>query len=268
MLRTPVITLTTDFGLKDPFVGIMKGVVLGINPEAGIIDITHNIERQNILEAARVIAASSKYFPAGTINVAVVDPGVGGPRKPLLVVTKDHYFIGPDNGLFSMVYESTEPDFLKVIHLTEPKYFLPSTGSTFHGRDIFAPVAAWLSKGTDPDNFGVKLDEYIKLSITKPVLSGDTLTGEIVTVDNFGNTISNITVDELANLVPLDSRERFKVSSGSRQMTVLNYYEENDGGSLSAIINSFGQLELFVFRGSAADKFNLKTGDKITVTLV
>ena len=129
-------------------------------------------------------------------------------------------------------------------------------------------MAAWLSKGTDPDNFGVKLDEYTKLSITKPVLSGDTLTGEIVTVDNFGNTISNITVDELANLVPLDSRERFKVSSGSRQMTVLNYYEENDGGSLSAIINSFGQLELFVFRGSAADKFNIKTGDKITVTLV
>jgi S-adenosylmethionine hydrolase len=268
MLKLPVITLTTDFGLKDPFVGIMKGVILGINPEARIIDITHNIQRYNILEASRVIAVSSKYFPPATIHVVVVDPGVGGMRKPLLVVTGDHYFIGPDNGVFSAVYESTESDFLKVIHLTESHHFLPSIGSTFHGRDIFAPVAAWLSKGTDPDNFGIKLDEYTKLSITTPVLSEKSLSGEIDTIDNFGNAISNITVDELAKMVPLDLTERFKVNSCGRQIAVLKYYEENDGSSLSSIINSFGQLELFVFKGSAADRFNIKTGDKITVTIV
>lgn len=268
MLNTPVITLTTDFGLKDPFVGIMKGVVLGINPEVRIIDITHGIQRHNITEASRVLAVSRKYFPPSTIHVVVVDPGVGGGRKPLLVVTGDHYFIGPDNGVFSAVYDSTDPGFLKVIHLTEPHYFLPSIGSTFHGRDIFAPVAAWLSKGTDPDNFGVELDGYKKLSVAAPVLSEQSLTGEIVTVDNFGNAVSNITGDDLEILAPLASRERFNVISGSRQMAVLNYYAENDGSGPSAIINSFGHLELFVFRGSAADRFNIKTGDKITVTLI
>lgn len=268
MFESPIITLTSDFGLKDPFAGVMKGVILGINPDARIIDVTHNIQRHNIFEASQVVALSHKYFPPASFHVVVVDPGVGGERKPLLVVTENHYFIGPDNGVFSSVYENTDPHFLKVIHLTASHYFLPVIGATFHGRDIFAPVAAWMSKGINSSKFGEPIDDYVKISIPKPVFSNNVLTGEIVSIDNFGNAISNITGDKLAELAPVDNRDNFRFTFRNDQLPFVRFYAANETGGLAAIVNSFGHVELFVYQESAAEKYNIKIGDPLSVNVV
>lgn len=268
MLEPPVITLTTDFGLSDPFVGVMKGVIVGINPQATIIDITHNIERYNILEASQVISESHTYFPSGSIHVVVVDPGVGSMRRPLLVVTGDHYFIGPDNGVFSQIYENTDPHLLKVFHLTSADYFLPAVSSTFHGRDIFAPVAAWLSKGTDPAKIGAMIDDPVKITVPEPVISGSTISGEIISIDHFGNAVSNIKDSYLVKLAPPGSGKIFKVTYGGEQLNIVRCYEEHEGNSSSAIINSSGCLEIFVYQGSAAEKHNIKIGDAVSVSIV
>ncbi len=269
MLEKPVITLTTDFTLKDPFVGLMKGVILGINPDARIIDITHNISRHNIFEASQVISMSYKYFPPATIHIAVIDPGVGGTRRPIMVTTKDYYFIGPDNGIFTPIFEDTPSPLLKVIHLSSSRYFLPMSGSTFHGRDIFAPVAAWLSKGEDPLKFGEQIDNYMKISIPRPSLTeNNALTGEIVSIDNFGNAISNITKDDIMKLAPVERNNKFKIICKNKQLPMVNYYAENETSNLAAIINSFGHLELFVYKDNAADKFDIKTGDSVSISLV
>ncbi|RJR16508.1 MAG: hypothetical protein C4581_09800 [Nitrospiraceae bacterium] len=267
MLESPVITLTTDFGLKDPFAGLMKGVILGINPGATIIDITHNIQRHNVFEASQVLAMSYKYFPTTTIHVAVVDPGVGSMRRPLLVVTEDHYFIGPDNGIFSPVFEDLKSTFFKVYHLTASHYFLPMSGSTFHGRDIFAPIAAWLSKGVDSHKMGDQIDDYMKIAAPKPVVADNgTITGEIISKDNFGNALSNIRKDDIAKLADLESKENFRIIYNDQPLPFLHYYSENENDTLAAIINSFGHLELFSFRESASEKYNINIGDKVIVS--
>ncbi|GBD96131.1 MAG TPA: hypothetical protein ENG83_06825 [Nitrospirae bacterium] len=268
MLESPIITLTTDFGLKDPFVGLMKGVILAINTDAKIIDITHNIQRHNIFEASQVMSMSYRYFPPTTIHLAVVDPEVGGQRRPLLVITEDHYFIGPDNGIFSPIFEECRSNFFKVINISSSHYFRPMSGSTFHGRDIFAPVAAWLSKGVDSHKFGQEIDDYVKIPSPQPALSNHSVTGEIVSIDNFGNAISNIKRDDLAKLASFESEYNFRVVYNNKDLPLVNYYAENKSPGLSSIINSFGHIELFVYRESAADKFNVRIGDSVTVTLV
>ncbi|MBI5409461.1 MAG: SAM-dependent chlorinase/fluorinase [Nitrospirae bacterium] len=266
--KKPIITLTTDFGLKDPFAGLMKAVILGINPEAKLIDITHNISRHNVFEASQVLAMSYKYFPPATIHAAVVDPGVGGARRPLLVITEDHYFIGPDNGIFTAVFEKEQSGFFKVLNITASHYFLPMSGSTFHGRDVFAPVAAWLSKGVDSHKFGKQITDYHKISIPSPVLSdGDTIKGEVVSFDNFGNAISNITLEFLSKSRPADSLSNFKIIFRDRRVPLLNYYSEAKDHSLCAVINSFGRLELFANKDSAAEKFDIRIGDGVIITI-
>ncbi len=268
MLEAPIITLTTDFGLKDPFAGLMKGVILGINPDARIIDITHNIQRHNVFEASQVVAMSYKYFPSATIHIAIIDPGVGSMRRRLLVVTEDHYFIGPDNGIFSPIFEDLKSTFFKVYHLTASHYFLPMSGSTFHGRDIFAPIAAWLSKGVESYKMGEQIDDYIKIPAPKSVTSdNNTVTGEIIAIDNFGNAISNIKRDGLSKLADVDSKENFKVVFNNETLSLVYYYAEIETEKLAAIINSFGHIELFVFRESASEKYNIKIGDRVVVSL-
>jgi S-adenosylmethionine hydrolase len=269
MLERPFITLTTDYGLKDSFNGIMKGVILGINSNAKIIDITHNIERHNIYEASQIIGMSYKYFPPATIHVAVVDPGVGGERRPILVITEDHYFIGPDNGIFTPIYEKEFNHFFKVLHLTSSHYFLPViTGATFHGRDIFAPVAAWLSKGLDSNKFGEQIHDYLKIPLAKPVLSNEnTIIGEIASFDHFGNAITNITIEILSQLAPIDSKNKFKIMFLDRRLPFVNCYAAVKDQALSAAINGFGHLELFVNQNNAAQMFSIKIGDPISVML-
>ena len=268
MLETPIITLTTDFGLKDPFVGLMKGVILGINPDAKIIDLSHKIQRHNIFEASQTISMSYKYFPQTTIHLAVVDPGVGGQRRPLLVVTEDYYFIGPDNGIFTTVFKESQSHFFKVIHLSSSHYFLPMSGSTFHGRDIFAPVAAWLSKGINSHRFGEEINDYVEIPAPSPEFSNNSVRGEIVSIDNFGNAISNIKKDDLAKLSSFEPKNKFRAIYNGKHMPLLNYYAESKDPILSANINSFGLIELFIYRESAAATLNIKVGDRVDIQLV
>lgn len=269
MLEKPVITLTTDFGLKDPFVGLMKGVILGINPNAIIIDITHEISRHNVFEAAQVISMSYKYFPPTSIHIVVVDPGVGSTRKPIIVVTEDHYFIGPDNGVFTAIYEKSQNHFLKVREITAKHYYRPMSGFTFHGRDIFAPIAAYLSKGTQSHVFGEQIDQYTKINIPKPVITdNNVINGEIVSIDKFGNAISNITPDDMAQIAPLEEKNKFKLVFNNNEIYMVTYYAEILDENLHGIINSFGHLEVFVYQSSVAEKFNIKIGDVLSVSLI
>jgi hypothetical protein len=267
MLENPIITLTTDFGLKDPFVGIMKGVILTINPKAEVIDLSHNISPHNVYEAAHVLSMACEYFPKTTIHVAVVDPEVGSKRRPLLVVTEDYYFIGPDNGIFTPFFNEQSSIF-KVIHITSSHYYLPVKGPTFHGRDIFAPVAAWLSRGIESYKFGDVIYDYVRLPLPKPkMLNETTIEGIVVHIDNFGNAITNIKKDDLEKLTTF-SNDRLKVFYKDRELSLVDYYAQVETSMLSAIINSFGSLELFTYRGNAAKEFDIKIGDKVSVSII
>ena len=199
MQHIPSITLTTDFGYRGPLSGIMKGVILRINPAVRIIDLTHEVSTFNVREAALIIGMSYKQFPQQTIHVVVTDPGVGSKRKPILVKTEHYSLIGPDNGVFSMVYNEHEQ--YRVIHLTEEHYFLRERSTTFDGRDIFAPVAAWLSRGIDVSKFGEEITEYVKLPVALPSMpTRTTVEGEVILIDHFGNAITNIRSDDISML--------------------------------------------------------------------
>lgn len=255
------ITLTTDFGSKDPYVGIMKGVILDINPKVTIIDISHEISPQDIIEASIILHSASRYFPPKTIHVAVVDPGVGGPRIPILVSTPKYYFIGPDNGIFSFAYKEDH----RVIHITADHYFLPSDDSTFHGRDIFASVAAWLSKGITINNFGETIQDYIKISIPRPQKIGDNvLEGEVIYIDRFGNVASNISRDKVRTFTSEPSRLRILVK-GIEIEGINRFYAQAMDKGPAAIINSSGFLEIYLFQGNAEKALGLKRGNKIRV---
>ncbi|MBI5199760.1 MAG: SAM-dependent chlorinase/fluorinase [Nitrospirae bacterium] len=255
------ITLTTDFGLKDPFAGIMKGVILNINPEVEIIDISHNVSPQNIIEASLILRDAFKFFPEKTIHVAVVDPGVGSLRKPILVVTPEYYFIGPDNGIFSFAYQDEH----RVIHITAENYFLKSEDTTFHGRDIFAPVAGWLSKGVTADNFGSTIKDYLKIIFPKPKrISDELIEGEIIYIDNFGNAASNISRKEIGDLTSEPSNLKILIKDKEIKGINMFYAQTFDKGP-SAIINSSGLLEIYIYQGNAEKKLGLKRGDKIGV---
>jgi len=269
-LKSPIITLTTDFGLKDPFVGLMKGVILGINPEALIVDISHNVSRHNIFEASQLISMSYGYFPPSSIHVAVVDPGVGGNRKPIMVISKGHYFIGPDNGVFAPVFDDAGEGDLKVIHLTATHHFLQMSGSTFHGRDIFAPVSAWLSKGIEINRFGDEITDYVKIPTLRATIeNGSMIKGAVVYIDNFGNAITNIRKEKIEEIKAGTSDGELRVVYKDMRLPMADFYEDSpaSGDKLSSIINSFGLVELYSFKDSAAKKFNISTGDEVSVIL-
>lgn len=266
MQQNPIITLTTDFGYRDPFVGIMKGVILNINPLANIVDITHGLSPQNIMEAAFTIETSFASFPSKTIHVVVVDPGVGSIRRPILVITDHYYFIGPDNGVFSQIYKLSET--LTVIHITAEHYFMPQRSSTFHGRDIFAPAAAWLSKGINVTNFGDPIDDYVNIPIPVPVMaSKNIIEGEVIYIDRFGNVITNIKTQNIDELLGSKTEGKFRVIVKGSEAPLKNYYSEAAGNRLYSLINSFGYLELFVKEGNASSNFGITVGEKVGVIL-
>ncbi len=266
-MHRPIITLTTDFGYCDPLSGIMKGVILGINPEVNIVDISHGIEKYNIREATLTIGMSYRHFPSGTIHVVVIDPGVGSMRRPILVVTEDYYFVGPDNGVFSMIYN--ESDRLEVIHLTAEHYFMPDRSMTFHGRDIFAPVAAWLSKRISTANFGEPISDYMKIHLPLPTMpTKNTIEGEIIYIDHFGNAISNIRHSDLTSIVGQgDIKNKVRIVMKGRQIDMKDYYAQAEDKGLYALLNSMNHLELFVYRGDAAREYNITVGDSIGVII-
>ncbi len=263
-----IITLTTDFGYRDPLVGMMKGIILGINPDVNIVDISHGIEKYNIKEAAITIGMSFRLFPSRTIHVVVTDPGVGSMRRPILVATEDYYFIGPDNGVFSMVYNEAER--IEVIHLTAEHYFLPDRSMTFHGRDIFAPVAAWLSKGVMITNFGEPVSDYTTIHIPKPSMPvKNAIEGEIIYIDHFGNAISNIRYSDLAPFMDQDSDNKgLRIVMKGKQIGIKDYYAQAEDKELYALLNSMNYLELFVYRGDASKEHDIKVGDRIGVISV
>src|SRR5579883_743868 len=247
-----IITLTTDFGLSDPIVGIMKGVILGIAPEAQIVDISHEIRSYDIIEGAFLIESTYKYFPDGTVHVVVVDPGVGSARRPIAAASHGHLFVAPDNGVLSGVLDS------EVYHITNRSLFLNSVSQTFHGRDIFSPVAAHLVKGTPIDSVGQRILDFIKKPLPKPRQQGDKLVGTVLRIDKFGNIITNLRRKNLA--------EDFMIDVAGLQITRLyTNFSEADPGEFFAIEGSTGFIELALNQGSAADKLKVVRGAEIEV---
>jgi len=244
-----IITLTTDFGESDPYVAMMKGVILSINPAARIVDITHQIPAGSIQEGGSIINEAYKYFPSGTVHVGVIDPGVGGKRRPIAVLTGSHFFVGPDNGLFSPILETQ--GYTDIIHLTEKRYWLHEISHTFHGRDIFAPVAAHLSLGVDHLLVGEKIDNPITLGSPLPRKKNGELAGEVIRVDHFGNLVTNITK---AHLSPFLTSKGLIIKIGSLVIKKISTtYNDVPEGQPLALIGSYSLLEIAINMGRATD---------------
>ncbi|MEX2701627.1 MAG: S-adenosyl-l-methionine hydroxide adenosyltransferase family protein [Candidatus Baldrarchaeota archaeon] len=262
-----VITLLTDFGLRDPYVGAMKGVILSICPDVNIVDISHEIRKFDIRQGAYVLAASASFFPKGTIHVGVVDPGVGTARKAIIMETKRSFYIGPDNGLLTLA--ALREGVKKVVQITNSKYMLPRVSRTFHGRDIFAPAAAYLANGVPIENFGPLLEEYEILSFSKPHVQKDQIEGEIIYIDGFGNIVTNI-YSEILEKVGISEEDKIKVLLNDKLEKVLKIckaYNEVKKGEFLAIIGSGNFLEISINQGNAAKKLNVKEGAKIKIKL-
>ncbi|MFQ5904355.1 MAG: S-adenosyl-l-methionine hydroxide adenosyltransferase family protein, partial [Candidatus Binatia bacterium] len=244
-METKLITLITDFGHKDPFVGIMKGVIFGINPNARTIDLSHGIPPQDLMAGSLVLRYSAPFFPRGTIHVAVVDPEVGTKRRPLLIESEGCFFIGPDNGILSLALEGKETN--QTIELSNEIYHLKPTSATFHGRDIFAPIAGYLSLGIPPQDLGTRVNGFARLPWPQVIRKDQVIQGEIVYIDGFGNLITNIHEHDLRRL----QSENLTVSLGPLTVQGLapNYTSGGEGGYV-ALINSWGLLEISLFKGN------------------
>ena len=287
----PLITLTTDYGLDDPFVGIMKGVILSIKPDARIIDITHNIEPHNILQAARVLNATYPWYPKKTIHIVVVDPDVGGAesgknsitkkktshsnksvlslitegrgpvgKRPILIQSQFQTFIGPDNGVLTPALGSKS----KVYELNNQKYFLKNISNTFHGRDLFAPVGAWIANGIPPSKMGPRLLTPTELNMPEATQKNQWIEGEIIYIDHFGNATTNISLELIEKTY--SSTDTIEISAGKEKINglVTGYYQVSLGQP-GAILNSWNQLEIFCRENSAEKKLALKLGQLVTL---
>lgn len=263
MSRRRIITLTTDFGQEDTFAGVMKGVILGVNPDVEIVDLTHGIRPYDIRGAGYAIGTSYSYFPEATIHVVVVDPGVGSARRPLLVRASGHYFIGPDNGVFSHILAGSH-NTPEVIHLTSKEYFLADNSPTFQGRDVFAPVAAWLSKGVEMAQFGGPSIDYVSFDIPVPErIPGMGIVGEVIHIDRFGNSVTNVTRCDLESL---GGGGQIMVRIRERDVPFRTYYAEAGDRELCCLINSSDRLEFFVKSSSAAADCGIVLHEKVLVS--
>lgn len=266
MTQQRIVTLTTDFGLHDHYVGAMKGVILNVNPEVRLVDICHSVQPFDVLDGALTIAQTYRYFPSDTIHVVVVDPGVGSERRPILVTAEKHMFIAPDNGVLSMVYEREER--ISVRHITSEHYFLQPVSATFHGRDVFARVAGYLSKGMEVGKFGEEISDYVRFAAPKPkAINERMLRGVVLKVDKFGNIITNITPQDAAALFGSQTPP-FKLMVGPTEITRMSRsYSEGAPGEPFAIVGSMGFLEVAVNRGSAAQTLSAQKGTEVGLIL-
>ena len=266
MAQRPVITLTTDFGSNDHFVGVMKGVILDIIPEAQIVDICHSVQAFDVLDGALTISQAYSYFPTRTVHIVVVDPGVGTARRPILASSDKYHFVAPDNGVLSMVYARESR--MHVRHITSDHYFLQPVSNTFHGRDIFAPVAAYLAKEVDSLKFGEEVQEYVRFSAPKPkAVDENRLRGVVLKVDRFGNLITNITPQDAPMLFQTGA-SGFKIVAGSREITELrNAYAEGAPGEVIGILGSMGSLEIATNRGAATQLTGIGKGSEVSIIL-
>jgi S-adenosylmethionine hydrolase len=257
----PIITLLTDFGTQDHYVASMKGTILGINPRCNLIDITHQISPHDIKEGAFILANACLSFPKGTIHLGVVDPGVGSLRKPILLVTKNYIFLGPDNGLLTVA--ARQDNIKQAFALTNPKFFRSFVSTTFHGRDIFAPIAGHLSRGMSPKTLGQKIGSWVDLVFENPVVRGNELMGKVVHTDAFGNLITNITQKVLADFV---KNKRLVLGVGKTGIQGLRegYWEVKKGDPV-ALIGSGGLLEISIREGNAGKVLKVRAGAKVRV---
>jgi hypothetical protein len=262
----PIITLTTDFGLNDHFVGTLKGVILGIAPEVEIVDICHAVPTFDILDGALTIAASYRYFPAGTLHAVVVDPGVGSVRRPLVASASGQRFVAPDNGVLSAIYLD-EPK-VEVRHITAESYFLRPVSQTFHARDIFAPVAAHLAAGVHPTKLGPEIADYVRIDIPRPVVAGQDLwRGAVLKVDRFGNLITNIAKQDVPRLFHAGS-PAIKIAIGDREINALrSSYSQAARAEVFAIVGSMGYLEIVANQASAAEILGAGKGTEFTLSV-
>jgi S-adenosyl-L-methionine hydrolase (adenosine-forming) len=260
-----IVALLTDFGHRDPFVGIMKGVMLGITPDLQLIDISHEITPQRIREAATVLSVSFPYFPPHTVFLVVVDPGVGGARRPIVVETAEHVFVAPDNGVLGPVLDQAEVR--RVIHATEARYFRQPISHTFHGRDVFAPLAAWLSHGVEARAMGAAIDDYTRLELPRPLIQTDgRIEGEVLYQDRFGNLITNIAESWVAELW---GPPPWQGIQGQLETSVIYgldaYYAQRSSQELGLIVNSWGFFEIFVNGGNAAQATGAVEGSSVSI---
>ncbi len=263
-----VITLMTDFGIKDGTVGVMKGVIWGISPSAQIADLSHMIQAQNIREASYILGRSVTYFPKGSIHVVVVDPGVGTKRRPMAAQVGDWFYVGPDNGTISGLLERAELSGWQTqfVELNRIKYWLPSVSFVFHGRDIFSPVAAHLANGVPLSEFGSPFTDPVRLELPKPQRIDSGWRGEVTHIDHFGNVSSNVRVEHLGEA--LEKKENIAVClNGTEIHGMVNTFGERGAGEVIALIGSTGNLGISVVNGNAAAKLGVKIGDEIMVML-
>jgi S-adenosylmethionine hydrolase len=259
-----VVTLLTDFGDRDYFVASMKGVILNINPQARVVDLTHQIAPQQVEEAAYVLQACYHYFPDGTVHVAVVDPGVGTSRRALLVTTSRHYFLAPDNGVLTPIIENETG--VEVRAIENRQYRLDAEGATFDGRDLFAPSAAWLTRGQSPGSYGRLVRDAVKLPTVAPAWQDGALVGQIVYVDRFGNLISNLTPLHVKEVQGAHRHSGLAVRIAGVSIDGLSRsYDAGAAGQLHALINSNGQVEVFVKNGNAAAQLAVGRGERIAL---
>jgi S-adenosylmethionine hydrolase len=258
----PTVTLTTDFGLKDSYVAEMKAVILRISPNTTIIDITHDIEKFDIRMAAYTLACAAPYFPKDTVHVAVVDPGVGTKRRALLVQTQSAFYVGPDNGVLAL---ATDNQGIKhIFGITNPKFMLTRISNTFHGRDIFAPVAAHLTNGTQPKEFGPEIKRISTPKFARVARKRNRLTGEVLHIDGFGNLITNFRKEELDSM-GIKETVNIKIGNHKLRLKLGKAYEDVKKREAVALFGSHGFLEVSVNQGNAGTAFKAKRGDKITL---
>jgi S-adenosyl-L-methionine hydrolase (adenosine-forming) len=262
VLPSPLITLTTDFGTRDGFVGTMKGVILGICPAAQIADITHEVSPQNVLAGALTLQRAYPFFPPGTIHVAVVDPGVGTQRRPIAARLGVHFFVGPDNGLFTPVIEDVEKNGwpMEFVHLTNEKYFLPNVSRTFHGRDIFAPVGAHLANGVPLSDLGPAISDPVRIPLPKPEKTTTGWRAHITVVDIFGNCTTDLPAARVTDPVEILFR-----LCGREVRGLVESYGHRRPGDLVALVNSENYVEIAVVNGSAARLLGAQVGDVVEV---
>ena len=266
MAHHPIITLTTDFGTNDHFVGAMKGVILDIVPEAQIVDICHSVQAFDVLDGALTISQAYSYFPNRTVHVVVIDPGVGTARRPIVASSDKYHFVAPDNGVLSLVYAREAR--MHVRHITSEHYFLQPVSNTFHARDIFSPVAAYLAKEVDSLKFGDEVEDFVRFSAPKPkAVEENRLRGVVLKVDRFGNLITNITPQDAPMLFAAGGKT-FKIVVGNREITeIRNAYAEGSPGEVVALLGSMGFLEIAANRGAAAQLTGAGKGSDVTIML-
>ena len=262
-MANPIITLTTDYGTNDHLAGTLKGVILKVVPDATVVDITHQVNPFDLLDGALAIGSSYSYFPARTIHVVVVDPGVGTSRRPVLVSAGNQYFVAPDNGVLSVVYER-ETDVV-VRHANVEHYYLQPLSKTFHGRDIFAPVAAWLAKGAQISSMGDEISDYKRFAMPKPKASNGHVKGVVMRIDSFGNLLTNFRVEDLPSAALTSGKINFQVGKHAVTRVVETFALGNKAEPV-AFVGSSGYVEIAVNKGNAAQTLAIGRGAPVVLT--